>query len=424
MLVIFVVLLLIGIPAFFSMGISSIGYLAITRGIFSIPDFLVAQRTVYNLNSFTLLSIPLFIFMAKIMNESGVTDDLFRFARAMVGHWKGGLGQVNIFASVIFSGMSGSATADAAGLGAIEIKAMRDAGFPNDFTCAITAASSLIGPIIPPSIPAVMYAILSNVSVTRLLIGGIIPGVLLAVSLGVLVVYQATKNNYPTEPKNSFRERWEAAKKAFLPMMTPVILIGGILSGVFTATEAAAVASFYAMILATLVYRSVSLKKLFNICKDTMLDSSVLMVILGISNVFSWILTRAQVPQLFAEVILNISNNYYIVMGLIIIFLLFLGLFFSSTVSIAITTPILIPILENIGADPLAFGVIMILTLMLGNLTPPFGMVLFATAKVGNIEFQDLVKALVPYYIPIMVVVILMILFPSIVTFLPKILSI
>lgn len=420
LLMTFVIFLMLGTPVFFAMGFSSVIYFIIERGIFDIPSYMMVQKTAYNLNNFTLLSIPLFIFVAKIMNESGLTERLFGFARAAVGHWKGGLGQVNILASVIFSGMSGSATADAAGLGSIEIKAMRDAGFPNDFTCGITAASSLIGPIIPPSIPAVMYAILSGVSVSKLLVAGIIPGLLLAGTLGIVVYFQALKANYPTDPKASFKELIEKAARAFLPMMTPVILVGGILSGVFTATEAAAVAVFYAIVLACIIYRTISLPHLYKIAKSTMIDSSVLMIILGISNLYSWILTRAQVPMAFTNFVSSLSSNYYVVMGLIMLFLLFLGLFFSSTVSIAIATPIFMPLLAEIGADPLHFGIIMILTLMVGNLTPPFGMVLFATCRVGNIELHDLVRAVSPYLIPIVILIIILVLFPSLVTFIPN----
>lgn len=422
MLLTLIVALIIGIPAVFSMGIATLLYFLLERGIFDIPHYMVVQRTVFGLDSFTLLAIPLFLLVGKVMNESDVTTKLFDFARALVGHFRGGLGQVNIVASVIFAGMSGSATADAAGLGAVEIKAMKDANYPNKFASSITAASSLIGPIIPPSIPVVLYAVVSGVSVNRLLIAGIIPGLLMALSLSIFVAFQAMKNNYPTEARASLKQVALTAKGAFLPALTPVILIGGILTGVFTATEAAAVGSLYAIFLATIIYRSISLPHLYDIFKRTMRDSAVIMIILAVSNIFAWILTRERVPILFVDLITAFSENYYVVMGLCLIFLLILGMFLSSIVSILIATPVLVPLIIAVGGDPLHFGIIMIVALMMGEVTPPFGMVLFAITRVADIPFVDLVKGVLPYLIPIFILLVILIIFPSIVMFLPNLL--
>jgi len=422
MLVILVLALVLGIPAVFSMGLASLSYFFIERGIFDIPDYLIAQRTVFGLDSFTMLAIPLFLLVGKVMNESNVTTRLFDFAKALVGHFRGGLGQVNILASVIFAGMSGSATADAAGLGAVEIKAMRDAHYPKRFAASITAASSLIGPIIPPSIPVVLYAIIAGVSVNKLLVAGIIPGLLMALSLSIFVAIQAVKNNYPIEQRASLKKIWTTARKAFLSVLTPVILIGGVLTGVFTATEAAGIGALYAIILSTLVYRTISLLHLYDIFKRTMRDSAVIMIILGVANIFAWILIRERVPVTFADSITNLTENYYVVMGLCLVFLLLLGMFLSSIVSITIATPVLVPLIMEVGGDPLLFGIIMIVALMIGEITPPFGMVLFAITRVGDLPFIDLVKGVTPYIIPIIILIIILIIFPSIVLFLPNLL--
>lgn len=419
MLITLIVALIVGIPAVFSMGLASLFYFLLERGIFEIPNYMVAQRTVYGLDSFALLAIPLFLLVGKVMNESNVTTRLFDFAKSLVGHFRGGLGQVNIVASVIFAGMSGSATADAAGLGAVEMKAMRDANYPKRFAASITAASSLIGPVIPPSIPVVLYAIVSGVSVNKLLIAGIIPGLLMALSLGVFVAIQAIKNNYPIEAKASFRKILRTAKRAFLPSLTPVILIGGILSGIFTATESAAIGSLYAIILATCIYRTISLPHLYDIFRRTMRDSAVIMIILAVSNIFAWILTREKVPVLFADFIMSITENYYVVMGLCFVFLLLLGMFLSSIVSITIATPVLVPLIIGVGGEPLHFGIVMIIALMIGEVSPPFGMVLFAITRVGEISFMELVKGVTPYLIPIVILLVILIIFPSIVLFLP-----
>jgi tripartite ATP-independent transporter DctM subunit len=420
MLLALVFFLVVGIPAVYSMGLSTLLYFAFDRGLFSIPDFMMAQRTVYGLDSFALLAIPLFLFVGKVMNESGVTTRLFDFAKALVGHFRGGLGQVNIAASLIFAGMSGSATADAAGLGAVEIKAMKDANYPTRFACSITAASSLIGPIIPPSIPIILYAIIAGVSVNQLLIAGLIPGILLALSLSIFVAYEAVKYNYPIESRATLRVLVQVFLKAFFPLMTPIILVGGIISGVFTATEAAAVGALYAIILACLVYRTISFTHLYDICKRTMLDSSVIMIILAVSNVFAWILTREKVPEAFSNMITLFTDNYYFVMALCVLFLLILGMFLSSIVSISIATPVLVPLIISVGGDPLHFGIIMIITLMIGEVTPPFGMVLFAITRVGQIPFIELVRGVTPYLIPIFILLIILIIFPQLVTFLPE----
>ncbi len=415
-----VVLLILGIPAVFALGVSSVLYLAVTRGIDAIPSAVVAQRILYGMDSFALLALPLFLFVGRLMNESGVTNRLFGFAKALVGHFRGGLAHVNVLASLIFAGMSGAATADAAGLGAIEIKAMREAGYDLEFSASVTAASSLIGPILPPSVPLVLYAILAGVSVNSLLIAGIVPGILMALALMSYVAYVAHKRQLPVDSRHNLRDLLVSFKDAFLALLTPVILVGGILTGAFTATEAGAVASLYAVILAVLIYRTVSWAKLYDIFRRTMMDSAIIMFILAVANLYSWLLIRARVPVFVADFIFRFSDNYWVVISLVILFLLFMGCFVSAIVTINIATPVLVPLIKAAGGDPLHFGIIMVVTLMIGELTPPFGMVLFAITRVTDIPFERLVRSVAPFIIPVAAVLVLLVSFPGLATAVPN----
>lgn len=417
-----VVLLIVGLPAAFALGVSSEIYLAVTRGIDSIPWSVLAQRTLYGLDNFSLLAIPLFLLVGRLMNESGMTQRLFGFANSLVGSWRGGLGQVTVLSGVIMAGMSGSAVADAAGLGSIAIKPMEEQGYDADFATGLVAGVSLIGPIIPPSVPAVLYAILAGTSVNAVLIAGIIPGLLMGLSFMIYVAIMARRRNYPVVPNLTWDKVWQGLRQGFLPLMTPVILIGGMLSGVFTATEAAAVASFYALIIAVFVYRSLSWKKVWAVLKKTTIDSSVVMFILGVSNIFTWILTGAKIPQTLSSYIFGITHNYWLILLMITGLLLFLGCFVSSIVSINLLTPIIVPLVVAAGGNAIHFGVFMILILMIGELTPPFGMVIFALMRVTGLSMARVVRAALPFYMPVFVVIIAIAVFPQIVTWLPQML--
>lgn len=287
-----IAMLMLGVPAAFSMILSSLFLLGAERGFAAIPHAMVAHRVVYGMDSFPLLAVPLFILVGQLMNESGVTERIFNFAKACVGHKKGGLAYVNVLASVIFAGMSGSATADAAGLGAIEIKAMTEDGYDLDFSVGVTAGSSLIGPVIPPSIPVVLYAILAGVSVNKLLIAGIVPGLLMAVAFMIYVGIRSRAANYPSHPRATLGEFWAALKGAFLPLLTPAILIGGILSGAFTATEAAGVAALYSTVL-FLVYNKWSWAKLVRVYRDAVRTSSGIMFVLASAQIYSTLVFSA-----------------------------------------------------------------------------------------------------------------------------------
>ncbi|MGI6084428.1 MAG: TRAP transporter large permease [Acetivibrionales bacterium] len=416
----FIAFMLLGVPVAFAMGGTALISALILWGIGDLPTAILVQRLVAGTNSFTMLGVPLFLLAGQLMNGGSVTQRIYDFSHKLVGHLPGGLGHVNVLGSVIFSGMSGTAAADAAGIGTLEIKAMTDRGFDKEFSTAVTGASSLIGPIIPPSVPMVMYGIISGVSISSLFLGGIIPGLLMGLSMSAMVWYYAVKRNYPVEKKATFKEIVHAVRRGFLPLMAPVIIIGGIWTGVFTPTEAAGVAVFYAVILNMFVYRDVTPKQLWQILKNVFIDSACILFVIACVSVYSYVLVRTQIPMILAEGLFAITRNPLGIMIILNIFLLIVGCFMSTAESIMIFTPIFIPMLEQAGIDPLAFGVIMCLNLMIGQLTPPFGIVLFVLTKVSNLSMDKVVKACLPFTIPVLVIVLLCIFFPQIITFLPN----
>lgn len=413
-----IMLLMLGIPVVFSLGFTSVFVIALQRGISEIPYAVIAQRLIYGVNNFPILAIPCFLLVGKLMNELGVTDRIFRFANSLVGHLHGGLGHANIMASLIFSGMSGSAAGDVCALGAVEIKAMRDAGYPLGFSSAVTASSSLVGPIIPPSIPMVFYGVLAGVSVTSLFIGGIIPGLLMCLSLMVWVYLVSKKHNYP-KGQLRWREIWDSFREAFFPLWTPVILIGGIWTGVFTPTEAAAAAIVYVMAVG-FAYGDLSFAKLNLVLRQTVRETAVLLFILACGSLYGWMIVRLRVPHLLLDFFLSTFTSPLLVTFVLVVFFLLIGCFLTVVVAINITVPIIIPILPQYGIDPLHFGLIMVLTLMIGVLTPPFGNVLYAMIMITGMPFEKMVRAIMPSIIPILVVLLLIILFPPLVTYLPS----
>lgn len=422
-LAVLLLLLMVGIPVAFAMGAASLLILAMERGISAVPAATMAQRVLSGLDNFPLLAIPLFLLAGNLMNTGGITERIFGVANALVGHIRGGLGHVNVLASMIFAGMSGSATADAAGLGSVEIKAMTDAGYDRDYSVAITGASALIGPIIPPSIPMVLYGILAEVSVGALFIGGIVPGLLMAGALMTTASVYARRRGYPKRPRARLREVAAALRRGALSLLTPVIIIGGITFGVFTATEAAAVACLYAAILVWFVYREVNGSGLWRILRTTMRDSAVIMLIFGTASLFGYLLVRLRVPFAMADWVMGLTGNPVLVLLILNLLFLLIGCFESAAVTITIMTPILMPLVERAGIDPIHFGVVMVLNLMIGNLTPPFGMVLFVLQKVGDLPFDRLVRALMPFLVPLGAVLLLTILVPQTITWLPRALT-
>lgn len=416
--VLLVGLMILGVPVAASMGITSVGVFAALGQAEFLP--VMAQRIYVGTTSFTMLAIPFFILAGNLMNTGGITDRIFNFARACVGHFPGGLGQVNILSSVIFSGMSGAAVADAAGLGAIEMKAMTDAGFDKKFSAGITAASSTIGPVIPPSIPFVVYASITSVSVGKLFMAGFIPGLMMAVAMAISVYITSKRRNYPVEPKVPFGQRMKMFAGAIPSLMTVVIIIGGIWGGIFTPTEAAAVASLYALLLGTVVYRELKLKDVIRVLQDSMRQSCKTLFIIAIANFLAYFLQHQKVPNMIIEGMTSITQNPVILILIIIFILLVLGCFVEGTAVILIATPIFLPIVNSIGMDLVQFGVVMILASMIGLLTPPVGMSLYAVSSICDVDIIELSKAVIPYLIGIFIVLLLCAFCPPICTFLPN----
>ncbi len=415
-LILWLILIFIGCPLYLSLGAVSLLYAVLSgSNLIVIP-----QKISMAANSFPLLAAPFFILMGNIMNFSGVTNRIFKFADVLVGWMRGGLGHANIIASVIFAGMSGAAVADAGGLGTIEIEAMRKAGYDDDFSCAITAASATIGPIIPPSLPMIIYGAQSETSIGKLFIAGVIPGILMAIALGIMVEAKARKNNYPYQKWQGFKVLFKAFIEAFWALMAPVILLLGIMLGIFTPTEAATVSAFYALILGLFVYKEFKLKELPKLMLMAVSTNGVVLALVMTAMAFGYSLTIAQIPQMAGSSLLVLTSNPYIILLLINIFLLFIGLFMEATAAMLILIPIFMPVVNQMGIDPVQFGVIMVLNLMIGTITPPVGVVLSVTGNVANVSFDRVAKATAPFLIPLIIVLLLVTYVPHITLFLPN----
>lgn len=410
-------LMIIGVPVASSMGITSMGvFAALGQGAF-LP--VMAQRIYVGTTSFTMLAIPFFLLAGNLMNNGGITDRIFKFAQAVCGHWPGGLGQVNIFSSVIFSGMSGAAVADAAGLGVIEMKAMDDAGFDHTFSAGITAASSTIGPVIPPSIPMVVYASITSVSVGKMFMAGFIPGLLMAVAMSISVYFISKKRHFPVQPKMPWGQRFHYFLSAIPSLFTVVIIIGGIWGGLFTPTEAAVVASAYATLLG-IVYHELTWKSFKETLYTSMLQSVKTLYIIAVANFLAYFLQHQKIPDAIILGMTSISNNPVILMLMIIFVLLVLGCFIEGTAVILIATPIFMPIVARIGMDPVQFGIVMVLASMIGLLTPPVGMSLYAVSSICGVDLISLSKTVIPYVVGILIVLLICAFWPPITMFLPN----
>jgi len=418
MFVLLFVLLIAGAPVAVALGVSSLFFIA-TSGM---PSLVVLHNMVNGINSFPLIAVPFFILAGHLMNSSGITTKIFAFARAMVGWMHGGLGHVNVGASVIFAGMSGAAVADAGGLGNIEIKAMRDAGYDTDFSVGITAASSTIGPIIPPSLPLVVYGVIADTSIGQLFAAGLIPGLIMALALMIMVALYARLRKYPRDDRFRFSVFLRTFADAILPLMTPVIIVGGILSGMFTPTEAAIAAVAYALFLGLLIYRTLNWKSVLKVSMDTIETTASIMLIVAASAIFAWILTANQVAQVFARELLGFVHDPTAVLLVIMLIVLVVGCFMETIAAITILTPVLLPVAVSIGVDPVHFGIILILNLMIGLLTPPVGMVLYVLSKVSNVPFERCVRATAPFLVPLVTVLLLLTFVPGLSMWLPTML--
>ena len=413
----FLGMMVCGVPIGFSLSISALVTTMITH---QFEAAAIIHRMIGNSSSYTLLAIPFFILAAKLMNSGGITRRLFRACSAWVGWIPGGLGHANVVASVVFSGMSGSAVADAGGLGQIEVDAMIKEGFDPEFAAAVTAESATIGPIIPPSIPMVVYGMMTEVPVGKLFVGGMIPGLLLALISCCFIFYFAKKRNYPVEPFNG-KEALIATKEALLSLMTPVIIIGGIWTGVFSPTEAACVAVVYAFILAVIVYRDINLKDMYDNLRQTVADGSGILIIICGAAAFSWLVTMMGMTDALSHALTSLTDNKYIMLLILNIAFLIIGMFMEALAVMTITVPFLIPLMSSFGIDPVHLGVVLVLNLMIGLCTPPVGTSLFICAKTANITIEQMYKAILPFLIPLILVLLMITYIPGIVTWLPSI---
>lgn len=413
----FVAALVLGAPVAFAFLAAAILYLVFA----GFPVSVGAQALIGGVSNYTLLAVPLYILAGELMNSAGITRRLFDFARSVTGHVRGGLGHVNVLASIIFSGISGSSSADAAGLGRVEIEAMRKAGYRPEFAAAITAASSTIGPIIPPSIHLVLFASIAEQRVDYLFLAGALPGLVMGGCLMVIIytLVLAGRETCPVEPWVGFRNLLRAAWHAALPLSAPLVIVGGILSGYFTPTEAGVTAVVYIATIGTIL-RELSLAKIRDALYRTVRSSSVVLIILAGAQAFAWGLTIEQVPEAIATGMLALSSNTGVIMGIILVLLLVLGMFESASANLVIITPILLPIAAQIGVDPVHLGVVVVLALTIGVITPPVGMSLFIVADISGVSVSRITRATIPYTLALMVALVITAYFPQISLFLPR----
>ena len=385
----------------------------------SIRYMAMVQQMVGGVDSFIMLAVPMFVLAAKVMNAAQVTDRIFEFAGSLVRHIKGGLGHVNIATSLIFAGMSGSAVADAAGLGEIEIKVMRASGYDAPFAAAITAASSVVGPIFPPSVPMVIYGGLAGASIGKLFLGGAIPAVVMVLFLMLATYLIARRRGYPSEPRATMGELWTTFRRAFLAILSPVIVLGAIVSGITTPTEAAAIAVFYSFILGFL-YGTVKVRDLPGLLVDTALETGVLMMIVASVSLFSWTITFLQIPQEAMDVIFGFTQSPAAITLMIVAVLMVLGLFMNPTPGLIVAAPFILPVAEEIGMDLVHLGVLMVLVLAVGLVTPPVGLCLYIVARIARVDVWAVVRESLPFVVALLIVSLLIAFVPEITLFLPN----
>ena len=420
MLLIIVVMVIIGVPMSFSILTGSVWYM-LSSGM---PQTMLIQRLVMAVgDSFAMLAIPFFMLAGTIMNAGGVATRIFDFCNTLVGHIHGGLGHVNVFCSVIFAGMAGSALADTGGIGAIELKAMKDAGFDDDFPAAITGASSCLGPIIPPSTGMVLYAMMAEESVGRLFIAGVVPGLIMALGMCLIVFHTARKRNYPLSEKASLKVRWKAFVRAIPCLLSPVILLSGILLGIFSATEASVVCCLYSLFLGIFIYRELPPRQLYRVFLDTLKSSGMVMSLVAFSMLLATILNFRQIPQSMAQfAVTHIGSKVGITLGCMVLILIS-GMVIDVTPAMLILIPIMMPIVRSYGIDTTAFGVASTMLFSQGLLTPPVGSILYVLADYTGLSIGRLAKALVPYVIMFAFLAFLYIMFPQICTTLPNLMQ-
>ncbi|MGM0866666.1 MAG: TRAP transporter large permease [Bacillota bacterium] len=411
----FLILIFISVPIAFSLGISSIIYLLIA----DIPLSIVPQKMFAGLNSFVLLCIPGFILAGNLMNAGGITERIIGFTNNFVGHIRGGLGLANVGSSMGFAGISGTALADTASIGAVMIPAMKKEGYDADFSAAVTSSSSTVGPIIPPSLPMIIVGTLASVSIGDLFLAGAVPGVLLGLSLMLVTYVISVKRKYPKGERQPIGVIAKSFTGAFWALLMTFVILFGILGGYFTPTEASIVAVVYALVVGMFVYKELKLKDLPKILLDSMVSTASIMFLVGFANLFGWILVSEQIPILVADGILGISDNPIVVILLINLLLLFVGTFMETIAALVILFPVLLPVASSVGMDPVHFGVMMVLNLVIGLSTPPVGVCLFVASSIGKVSIGKTSKALLPFLGASLVVLLLVAFIPEITLFLP-----
>jgi tripartite ATP-independent transporter DctM subunit len=409
----------IRIPVVFSLLLSSTFYLIFLSDV---PMIILAHRMVGSIESFPLLALPLFILAAEFMNRGTITSKIFQFASQCMGHFQGSLGHVNVFASMIFAGMSGSEVADVAGLGKVEVEAMKERGYDAEFSAAVTGASSIVGPIIPPSVLMIIYGSIAEQSVGRLFLGGAIPGILIGLSLMVVIYFISKKRNYPKSPFPGWLTVFKSFLDALPTLMIPVIIMGGIITGVFTPTESAVVAVVYSFILTFVVYRDVKLKEVIPILYEVTLSTGFAVIIIGGAAVFGWMITQENIPIAIRDFILSLTQNKWMVLLILNVILLAAGCFFAVMSILIIMTPMIIPLAQSLGIDLVHLGVMLVLNLCIGFLSPPFGIGLYVLSDITHLSIEKLSRAMIPFFIPILFVLFLVTYFPSISMWLPNLL--
>lgn len=389
----FLVLVMVGVPIAFCLGISSVLYLIET----GIPLNIVPQKMYSGVDNFVLICIPGFILAGNLMNTGGITKRIVNFCNALFGRITGGLAIADIGASMIFAGISGTAAADCASIGGIMIPALIDDGYDADFASALTASASTLGPIIPPSVPMIVAGTVASLSVSKLFAVGIFPGLMLSIALSVLAYFICKKRNYPKGEKTSLKLILSTLKSAIWAILLVLLILFLILSGVCTPTEASIIAVVYALIVGLFVYKDLKFKDLYKIVIDSMVATAAIELLVGLANVFAWILTREQVPQMVATGILSLTTNKYLVLLLINVLLLFVGTFMDTTVAIIILMPILLPVATSVGVDPIQFTLILVLNLVIGLTTPPVGICLFISSSIGKVSLAKITKQVIPF---------------------------
>jgi len=410
-------LIFINVPVTYALGLSSL-YFFISQDINFMQFILKLTAT---LDNFAFLAAPLFIFCGNLMNKGGVTDRIFDFACALVGHIRGGLGHVNVLGSALFAGMSGSAIADAAGLGPIEIKAMTDHGYDKEFAVALTGASAVIGPIIPPSNIMILYGVVAEVSISRLFLGGAVPGILITVAQMIMVYIYALKRNFPRNNAFSLKLIWHELKRSFLSLVTVLVILIGILSGAFTATEAGSVASLYVILISLFVYKEMNLKDIWTSTKEAASASGVILLLCGVAGVFGWCLSFVRAPQMASNWIISLTSDKTLILILFTILYLILGMLMEASAVVLCSVPIVVPLFKVIGIDLVYFGVLVGILMSIGTLTPPVGTVMFILCKTNDITIQRWTRFMVPWLILLVGLVLLMIFIPQIITWLPTV---